>query len=231
MRDNLLGAQSDLDRFLGRQGQGFVHRIGVQRLGAAQHSRQRLQSHPHDIVLRLLRRERTARRLGMEPTQPTAFVLGAVFIFHSPGHNAPRGAVLGYLLKEITVGIKEVRQPRRKLIDILPRLDSRLNILEPVGQCESQLLHGGGTRLANMITADRDCIPLWHMLGAVLHHIRDQADGRPRWEYELLLGDVLFENIVLQRATHLLKRYALFFCDAEIKGQRHRGRGIDRHRR
>jgi hypothetical protein len=40
--DDLLGAQRDPRRLLGRQGECLVHRVGVQRLGAAEHAGERL---------------------------------------------------------------------------------------------------------------------------------------------------------------------------------------------
>ena len=44
----------------------FVERIGVQRLRAAQHRRQRLQRRPHHVVIRLLPGQRTAGGLRVE---------------------------------------------------------------------------------------------------------------------------------------------------------------------
>ena len=38
----------------GGQGQCLVHRVSMQGLSAAQHRRQRLDRHPHDVDLRLL---------------------------------------------------------------------------------------------------------------------------------------------------------------------------------
>ncbi len=47
----------------------------------------------------------------------------------------------------------------------------------------------------------------------------------------LLLGDVLLEDVVLQRAAQLLERDALLLGHGEVHAEDHRGRGVDRHRR
>ena len=66
MRDDLLGAKGERRR-LGRwEGEGLVERIRVERIGAAQHRRQCLQCRPNHVVVRLLRRQRHARRLRVE---------------------------------------------------------------------------------------------------------------------------------------------------------------------
>ena len=54
VRDDLLRAQRACAPLLGRQRQRFVP-VAVQRLRAAEHRRQRLQRHPDDVVVGLLR--------------------------------------------------------------------------------------------------------------------------------------------------------------------------------
>ena len=53
--DDLLGAQRDGDGMLAGEGQCLVQAVGVQGLGAAENRRQRLDRHPHDVDLGLLR--------------------------------------------------------------------------------------------------------------------------------------------------------------------------------
>ena len=54
--DNLLRAKSDERRLIARQREGLVVRVGMQRLGAAEHTRQCLNGDAGDIVKRLLNR-------------------------------------------------------------------------------------------------------------------------------------------------------------------------------
>ena len=64
--DHLLRAQGDPRRLLGRQRHRLVHRVGVQRLRAAEHAGQRLDRRAHDVDLGLLSGQRHPRRLGVE---------------------------------------------------------------------------------------------------------------------------------------------------------------------
>ena len=77
MRDDLLRAQRQRRRLRGRQRQRLVERVGVQRLRAAEHRRQRLQRRAHDVVVRLLRGQRHAGRLRVEAQLPRPLVLRA----------------------------------------------------------------------------------------------------------------------------------------------------------
>ena len=64
--DDLLGAQGEPHRVFGRERQRFVEGVGVQALGSAQHTRQRLDGDAHQVDLGLLGRERDPGRLGVE---------------------------------------------------------------------------------------------------------------------------------------------------------------------
>ena len=88
VRDDLLRAQRDRRRFLGRQRQRLVERVGVQRVGAAEHRGQRLQRRAHDVVVGLLRGQRHAGGLGVEAQLPRARVLRAEAVRASPRPTA-----------------------------------------------------------------------------------------------------------------------------------------------
>ena len=66
VREDLLGAQRDFRGALGRQRERLVEAVGVQRLRAAADRGEALQGDAHDVVLRLLRRQRDAAGLGVE---------------------------------------------------------------------------------------------------------------------------------------------------------------------
>src|SRR6202171_2211300 len=86
--EHLLGAERDTHGGLGRQRQGFVHRVRVQRLAAAEDSGQGLHGHPHDVVLGLLGGERAARRLRVEAQHGGARVPGPEALRHDPRPEA-----------------------------------------------------------------------------------------------------------------------------------------------
>ena len=116
--DHLLRAQRDPRRLLGRQRQRFVERVGVQALRAAEHAGQRLDRDAGDVELGLLRGERHARGLRVEPQLHRALGLGAVALFHPARPDATGGAELADLFEEVDVGVEEERQPRRELVDV-----------------------------------------------------------------------------------------------------------------
>src|SRR5512135_2707848 len=110
-------------------------------------------------------------------------------ITHLPRPDAARGAVFGDLFEEIIVRVEEEGKAGREAIHIHAALDAPADILEPVCQRECQLLRGGGACLADVITADRDGVPLRHLLRAVFHGMHYEHHRSRGWEDDLLLGD------------------------------------------
>ena len=119
--EDLLGPERDADRFLGGQRQGLVQRVGVERLGAAQHRGQRLVRHPGHVVVRLLRGQRHPGRLAVEPHLPAARVPRAVALAHVPGPDPARGPELGDLLEEVVVDVPEEGEPGREAVHVEAR--------------------------------------------------------------------------------------------------------------
>ena len=65
-RDDLLGAQRDQCRLVGRQCQRLIVSISMQTLCAAENTGQRLNRNPNDVVERLLHGQRNSRGLRVE---------------------------------------------------------------------------------------------------------------------------------------------------------------------
>ena len=147
VRDDLLRAQRQRRGLGGRQRQRLVERVGVQRVGAAEHRGQRLQRGPHDVVVGLLRGQRHAGGLGVEAQLPRALVLRAEAVAH---HVAPRccraARILGDLLEEVAVRVEEERDPRRERVDVEAGVDAVLHVLDAVAQREGQLLRARSSR-------------------------------------------------------------------------------------
>jgi hypothetical protein len=110
LSDDLLRAQREARRVLGRQAERLVEGVGVQRLRAAHHRGQRLDRHPHDVVVRLLRGQGRAGGLGVEAQPERARVLRRVALAQELGPQPPRGAELRDLLEEVVVGVEEERE-------------------------------------------------------------------------------------------------------------------------
>ena len=122
--DDLLRPQRDARRLLGRQRQRFVAAVAVQRLRAAEHRRQRLQRDADDVVVGLLRGQRAAGRLRVEPQLLRARVGRAEAVAHDPRPQPPRRAELRDLLEEVVVRVEEERQPLAEAVDVEPGVDA-----------------------------------------------------------------------------------------------------------
>ena len=151
LHQHLLRAQRDLGGLLRRQREHLVEGVGVQRVGAAEHGGERLDGCAHDVVVRLLRGERNAGRLGVEPQPLRALVGGAVHVAQPTGPDAPRCAELRDLLEEVDVRVEEERQARREPVDVEAARETELDVAEPVGEGERQLLRSGRAGLADVV--------------------------------------------------------------------------------
>ncbi len=208
----------------------------MQRLRSAEHARQRLDCGSHDVVERLLGSQRYTGRLCVEAHQPRALVLGAERLAQLSRPDAPRRAVLGDLLEEIDLGVEEERQARCEIVDVEASLDCLLHVGEPVLERKGELLLSGRAGLANVVAGDRDRVPTRHVMRAPLDHVAAQAHRRVDREAPLLLGDVLLEDVRLDRAGEQLGRNRparsvsiLLGGDDEV-GEHDRRGGVDRHR-
>jgi hypothetical protein len=94
-----------LHRLLGRQRERLIERIRVQRLRPAEHRGERLIGDAHDVVERLLRRQRDAGRLAVEAHHPRARLFGLIALAHVPRPDAPGRPQLRDLLEEVVVNV------------------------------------------------------------------------------------------------------------------------------
>ena len=199
--EDLLGAQRDAHGRLGGQRERLVHRVGVERLAAAEDRGERLDGDAHDVVLRLLGGQRAPRRLGMEAQHPRARVPGLEALAHDARPQPAGRPELGDLLEEVVVGVEEERQLRREVVDLLPRIPSGGDVRDAVGQGERDLLHRRAARLADVIAGDRDRVPARHALPAEGERVGDQPHGRRRREDVGAAGDVFLQDVVLHGAA------------------------------
>ncbi len=140
---------------------------------SAEHRGQRLHGDADDVVERLLRLERHAASLRVEPETRTR-VARAEALAHETRVHAARGAELGRLLEEVVVRREEERQAWGEGVDAQPRVNCRFYILHGVRERERQLLHCRGASLANVVAGDRDRIPVGQLGGREAERVRDQ---------------------------------------------------------
>ena len=106
----------------------------------------------------------------------------------------------------------------RKLLWALKKNDSRwpnaltsrpastrgLDVGDRVGQRERDLLNGGRAGLADVIAADRDRIPLRHVLARRTHDVGHDPERRARRVDVGAARDVLLEDVVLDACRRAL---------------------------
>src|SRR5207237_268072 len=79
---------------------------------------------------------------------------------HDTRPQTPRGAKLGYFFQKVVMRVEEKRDPRREFVDFQACLACRFDISNRVGDGERDFLNGSGARLANVIPADRNRVPV-----------------------------------------------------------------------
>src|SRR5947209_6670390 len=126
--------------------------------------------------------------------------------------------------------IEEEREAWCKFVDLQATLEGCIHVGETIGDGEGKFLHSGGPGLANMVAANADGIPTWHVARTKFNSICHQAH---RWlwrEEKLLLRTVFLEDVILQRASQfLLGKPALLRID-NVHRPDHGRRAIDGHR-
>ena len=198
---------------------------------AAAHRRECLQGHPDDVVLGLLRGQRRAAGLRVEPQHLAARIGRAEPVAHDARPHRARSSELRDLLEDVVVGVEEEREPARERVDLEARVDGRLDVGDAVGQRECELLRSRRAGLADVVAGDRDRVPARHPLGAVAEGVHGQAHARPGREDVVAAGDVLLEDVVLDGARQPVGRDALAGRDQLVQQHQQRRRRVDRHRR
>ena len=231
MADDLLGPQRDPDRPLGGQTEGLVEAVGVKALGTPEGGGQRLHRGSHDVVLGLLSGERRPAGLGVAAEERGPLVLGLEPLGHDPGPHPPGGAELGHLLEQVVVRVPEEAEPGREVVHAQARGQRRLHVGDAVGQGEGDLLDRRRAGLTDVVAGDRDGVPGGELPGAVGEGVGDDPHRRTRRIDIGPPGDVLLEDVVLDRAAQALRGDTGLLGHDLIEQQEDGRRGVDGHRR
>ena len=228
--DDLLRAQRDLHRRLARDRERLVVAVGVQRLRAAADGGQRLDRRAGNVVQRLARGARDARGLAVEPQPHRLGLLRAEPLLHHARPDAARGAEFGDLFQEVDLRDEEEREPRRELVDADARLHDLVDVRDPGGQRERDLLDGGRTCLARVVAADVDRVVVRQVLRREDDRVAHQPHRGPGRIDPLLLRDVLLDDVILDRPGEFSPVETALFGGDEVHRQQDPCRRVDRHR-
>src|SRR6267143_626017 len=229
--EDLLGAQGDQRGIFGGQCEGFVQRIGVQGLAAAENGGERLNRDAYDVVFRLLRGERGTGGLRVKPQHQRAWIFCTEAFRHDASPETAGRAVFGDFFKKIVVGVEEKRKLRSEFIDAESGVECGLDVGDAIGERESHFLDGGGAGFADVIAGDGDGVPLGKIVAAPGENVRDDAHRGAHGIDVRAAGDVFLQNVVLHGAGKFLQAGALPFRNCHIETEQDCGGGVDGHGR
>ncbi len=211
-----------------RQRDRFVIAVGVQRLGAAEHRRKRLDRGADDVVVRVLLGQAHARCLAVGAKHLRPVGLRAK-LGHDPVPECPRGAQLRHLHEQVHSDSEEEAQPSREGVDLQPLRHRRADIFHTVGERVSELLHRRRSGLVHVIAADRDRVELRHLRRAISDHVGDDPHAR-LGRIDVGVADrELFQDVVLDRARQLGVRDSLLLSGDDEEGHDRKNRAVHRH--
>ena len=197
----------------------------MQRLSATHHGRHRLHCRAHDVIVRLLRRERPARRLAVRAKHQRALVLRVEVLLHKLCPQRPRRAKFGHLHVEVHRDAPKEGDAWRDVVDADGAgCDRRTHVLKAVRQREGELELRVCPGLLHVIARDGDRVELGHAPRRVSHDVGDDAHRRQRRVDEGVAHHELFQDVVLNRATQLRLVDALLLGGDDVHGN-HRQHG------
>ena len=213
---------------VGRQGDGLVQRVGVQRLGVSQRSAHSLDAGTADVVERILLGERPTRGLTVR-TQRHGLRVLRVELLHDLGPQHTGGAHLRDLHEVVHTHGPEERQTRRELIDAHARVHTGAKVLQTVGQRVSKLDVVGGTGLLHVVAGDGDGVELRHVLGRELEDVGDDLHRVCRRVNVGVTHHELLEDVVLDGARQLVERGTLLLGGDDVERQDRQHGTVHRH--
>ena len=203
----------------------------MQTLRAAEGCRQGLEGDAHHVVDGLLRGQGGAARLGVEAQHHGLGIGGAETLLHDRCPEAARRTELGGLFKQVVMGVKEEGQARGEFVERQSGRKRRLDVGNAIRQGEGDFLHRRRSRFTNVITGNRNGVPIRHFFAAIREGIHNESHGRP-WRIDVgAASDVLLQNVVLDGAAQLVAADSLLFRDQLVEQQQGARGGVDGHRR
>ena len=224
-----LRVAGDSGREVGRQSDGLVERVGVQRLRVPLRRSHCLDTRPCHVVEDVLRRQRPSGRLRMRAQRQRFRVLRAE-LRDQFAPQQPCGTKFRDLHEEVHADAPEERESGRELVDVEARLDTGADVLDAVGECVGQLEIGGRSGLLDVVAGDRYRVELRHLRAGVGKDVGDDPHGGLGRIDVGVADHELFEDVVLDGSGQLLRRHALLFGGNDIQRQDRQHGAVHRHR-
>src|SRR4029079_5756995 len=104
---------------------------------------------------------------------------------------------LRHLFKKVVVRVEEERESLAKAIEVQARLDRRFNVSDGVSKREGDLLNSRRPRFSNVVSADRDRVPVGQLAIAERKDVGDDSQRGSRGKNVSAACDVFLQDIVL----------------------------------
>ena len=219
----------DTCREVGRQGDGLVQSVGVQRLGVSQGGAHGLDGGTCHVVERILLRKRPARGLRVGAQRQRLGVLGLELLDDlGPQHTCR--AHLGDLHEVVHADCPEERQAGGEGVHRHACVDTCAQVLQSVGQRVGQLDVGRGACLLHVVPRDRDRVELGHVLRGVLEDVGNDAHRELGGINIGVTHHELLEDVVLDRTGQLVERATLLQTRHDVECQDGQHGAVHGHR-
>ncbi len=206
------------------------NRVGVQRLGAAQRRRQRLDRGADDVVVGVLLGQRDARGLAVGAQHQALRLLRLEVLLHQRRPEVARGAQLGDLHEEVHADAEEEREARREGVDVEARGEGGAHIFQAVGDGEGEFLHAGRPGFLHVIAGDRDRVEARHVLRRVGDDVGDDPHRGFRRVDVGVADHELLEDVVLDGPVEVLLGDPLLLARDDEHRQHRQHRAVHGHR-
>ena len=142
----------------------------------------------------------------------------------------PAGPEFGDLHEEVHPDTPEERQPGGERIDVQTGVQSRLEVVDAVGQGVGELEIRCGSGFLDVVARDRNGIELRHVRAGVGEDIGDDPHRRLRRIDVGIADHELLEDVVLDGPGEFLRRHALLLGGNHVQREDGQHRAVHGHR-
>ena len=187
--------------FLARGGERLVGAVAVRGVRRIHVSQQQLDGGPGEVVLELMRDERAAAGLDVQ-FETLRALIRPEDVAHPDGPESAADSGEREVF-DLQATIEEEGETRAEVVHIEAACAEELGVGEAVGERVGGLLHGGRTRLGDVVAADRNRIPARHPRGGVFHHVGEETQRGIEREKNFVLRLHFLEDVGLHGAAQL----------------------------
>ena len=156
--------------------------------------------------------------------------MGWKVFFHQLRPQQAGGPQLGGFHEEVHADGEEEGQARREFVDVHACGQRCTHILDAVGDGVAEFLYAGRAGFLHVIAGNRNRVKARHVLRGIADDVGHDAHRRFGRIYISVPHHEFFQDVVLQRAGQLLRRYTLFLGGDDVHRHDRQNGAVHRHR-